>query len=424
MFEQFPYTNFHDLNLDWIIEKVKAAYSPDNPPDFAVLSVNGETGAVVLYKDAQVHFPDVEEGTWNIFRKADNQETGIQFIKNQPAQRIAGVNRYNMYDAGNPPPYPVTSVDGHTGTVHTWADSGNADLTLPQEADGDIWALRREGPSGYLGIQFELDESDDPCGYFILKADGSALQKIKILTPADIPSSAGVVSINGEAGVVVLTGADLDVSSTDTRSISEALDDIIDDEYQMDNTITYTERGDTATQNIPLGKYVIWKNNPYISIASISTGDTLSSSNLVALDHGIVDNMLQTVNSLVNQINTLNSNKANYEYGTWTPNIERMTITAVTARYVKIGSIYICSAKFAISALGTGNPYINGASVPGYVSATHNSIEGNWSSSADTFGQLGNANNNNIWFAKNGAPYGMTNEVGKDVHMSFIVFPT
>lgn len=23
VFEQFPYTNFHDLNLDWIIKKVK-----------------------------------------------------------------------------------------------------------------------------------------------------------------------------------------------------------------------------------------------------------------------------------------------------------------------------------------------------------------------------------------------------------------
>ena len=308
MFEQFPYTNFHDLNLDWIIEKVKAAYSPENPPEFAVLSVNGETGAVVLYKDAQVHFPDVEEGTWNIFRKADGQETGIQFIKNQPAQRISGVNRYNMYDAGNPPPYPVTSVDGHTGAVSTWANSGNDTLTLPVGAEGDSWTLRREGPSGYLGIEFDLDDSDDPCGYFILKPDGSAIQKIKILTPADIPSSAGVVSINGEAGVVVLSGADLDVSSTDTRSIAEAIEDLVDDEYQMDNAITYTERGNTATQNIPLGKYVIWKNNPYISIASISSGDTLSSSNLVALDHGIVDNLLQSVNSQANQINTLNSN--------------------------------------------------------------------------------------------------------------------
>ena len=311
MFEQFPYTNYHDLNLDWIIQKIKECYSPDNPPEFAVLSVNGETGEVVLYKDAVVQLPAVDETTWNLFRKSANTETGIQFIKNQPAQRINGVNRYNIYDQGNPPPYPVTSVDGHTGAVSTWANSGNDTLTLPVGSEGDSWALRREVPSGYLGIEFELDDSDDPCGYFILKPEGAALQKIKILTPADIPSSSGVVSINGEAGVVVLTGSDIDVSTTNTRTIAEAIEDLVDDEYQMDNAITYTERGDTATQNIPLGKYVLWKNNPYVSIASISTGDTLSSSNLTALDHGIVDNLLQTVNSQANQINALNGKIAN-----------------------------------------------------------------------------------------------------------------
>lgn len=30
---RMPYTNFHDINLDWIIKRVKKAYSPDNPPD-------------------------------------------------------------------------------------------------------------------------------------------------------------------------------------------------------------------------------------------------------------------------------------------------------------------------------------------------------------------------------------------------------
>ena len=52
MFHQFPYTNLHELNLDWLIEKVKEAYSPDNPPENIVLSVNGQTGDVVLYEGA------------------------------------------------------------------------------------------------------------------------------------------------------------------------------------------------------------------------------------------------------------------------------------------------------------------------------------------------------------------------------------
>lgn len=120
MFENFPYTNFHDLNLDWLIEKIMTAYSPDNPPPLGlVLSVNGETGAVVLYRDPIVRLPDIPDTGWNIHRLTDGTSTGIQFIKGQPAQRIDGVNRYNIYDEGNPPPtyISVVSVNGQTGAV-------------------------------------------------------------------------------------------------------------------------------------------------------------------------------------------------------------------------------------------------------------------------------------------------------------------
>ena len=121
MFEDFPYTNFHDLNLDWLLNKIMEAYSPENPPPVGlVLSVNGDTGAVVLYKEAIITLPAIPENAWNIHRIADGASSGIQFIKGQPMQRIDGVNRYNVYDEGNPPPtyISVTSVNGQNGIVN------------------------------------------------------------------------------------------------------------------------------------------------------------------------------------------------------------------------------------------------------------------------------------------------------------------
>ena len=48
MAQKTPYTNFHALNLDWIIKRIKNVYNDENPPPYPVESVNGKTGVVVL----------------------------------------------------------------------------------------------------------------------------------------------------------------------------------------------------------------------------------------------------------------------------------------------------------------------------------------------------------------------------------------
>ena len=48
---RMPYTNFHELNQDWIIRQIKTAYTADNPPPYPVTSVNGQTGNVNLNSD-------------------------------------------------------------------------------------------------------------------------------------------------------------------------------------------------------------------------------------------------------------------------------------------------------------------------------------------------------------------------------------
>lgn len=51
MAQKTPYTNFHSLNLDWIIKRIKNVYNDENPPPYPVRSVNGQVGNVHLTGD-------------------------------------------------------------------------------------------------------------------------------------------------------------------------------------------------------------------------------------------------------------------------------------------------------------------------------------------------------------------------------------
>lgn len=320
MFENFPYTNFHDLNLDWIIQKLKeaqqaieTAYTPTNPPPYPVTSVNGETGAVNLdfpvdsvngmtgdvhlyavHDGVYIRFPDGSGDTWNIYRLLDGTHAGIQFDKDGPMQRISGTHRYDVYDENNQPPYPVASVNGQTGAVvlYTVVDSATGThIQLPDELEKSGWSIRRmvedntqtgiqvnktgplqriqgeymytvydsanqppypvtsvNGETGavvtpfavysaatnilslkvpateaeYWGIkravgdeidnitlEFRLEHTNTVPEMYIKYDDGQDTVQRKLLTIDDIPSSSGVVSVNGESGVVTLNGTNL-----------------------------------------------------------------------------------------------------------------------------------------------------------------------------------------------------------------------
>ena len=192
-------------------------------------------------------------------------------------------------------------------------------------SEANVWQLVREIPSGDAGIRFEYDSTDDEISGYLVFDDGvNTPLKVKILTPSDIPSSSGVVSINGQTGVVTLygssiavssqdstkidaalaaldakTGADIDVSGNDSTKISAALSALgaadtalATEDTNIKGSIAYNEDGNTATQNIPQGSFVVWKGHAYTASAAISSGDTLSTStNLTAITNGIANEL-------------------------------------------------------------------------------------------------------------------------------------
>lgn len=405
LFENFPYTNLHELNIDWLINELKMV------KESAVISVNGQTGEVILYEDADIEFPATDNGGWDIIRKVDGTvNAGIRFTGDGVAYLITGSRVRQMYDADHQPPYPVTSVNGETGAVtitppvssvngqtgavvlyqeqyvhlpdltgeqlqnwnfyrninnilhgiqfdtdgrayimngagryqiytehnaqpFTFVDNVNAGvMEISQAAPAGVWGLLRETDSGTAGIVFSYD-STEPTAYLRYitgSGEQAVVHNVKLLTPDDIPSSSGVLSINGMAGVVVITGSDINYKTGSTLKIGSMIDSILESVGNLANltttdktslvnavnelvsaigtvntnitnlgnrisnaesTVGIVQTGATATQNISAGQYVIWNDALYKASTNISSGDTLSGTNLNAVSDGIANEL-------------------------------------------------------------------------------------------------------------------------------------
>ena len=99
------------------VDNVKQ-YSSSNPPPYPVNSVNSKTGAVTLTATDVGARPS----TWT----PSKSDVGL-----------GNVDNVKQYSASNPPPYPVTSVNGQTGAV-TISIPVQANTPTGQKA-GDLW---------------------------------------------------------------------------------------------------------------------------------------------------------------------------------------------------------------------------------------------------------------------------------------------
>ena len=429
LFENFPYTNLHELNLDWLVDQLNhmtesqvlsvngmtgqvtlyenpavmfpsiaqdswqilrladgttrgiyfandnkayilhgntmsEIYSQNNQPPYPVTRVNGMYGDVELYQEQYVRLPDLDDNqmaNWTLFRILNNVSRGIQFNDDGSAYIISGVNRYMLYTTNNIPPYPVDSVNGQTGTVVLFNDNNgnvafpdfddpnydgwsinrsvnNTNLGLEIKDDGTLklkvgsaeytvytslnpsqgfvddptdkvlkisedstdnyWGLVRESTEGEVGIIFSNADPDNPAAYIAYTDSNDQQQTLKILTPADIPAT-GVVSVNTKTGIVVLYGSDIKVSSSDARALDTAISD-------CENLVGYYEATSTASRNYNDNQYIIRNDKLYRVTTPISSGDSL----VVGTNIVNVSNIGQSVLSLKNSVDSLNTNKA------------------------------------------------------------------------------------------------------------------
>ena len=154
LFENFPYTNLHELNLDWLVKMI------EDLKDTQVLSVNGQTGDVILYQNAIMQLPNVEDDHWSIIRLADGSQRGIMFANDGTGYIVHGNTMSQIYSVNNQPPYPVTSVNSKTGNVTLYTEQY---VQLPTLTDAQMqnWTFFRTLNNVSEGIQFNDDGTAD-----------------------------------------------------------------------------------------------------------------------------------------------------------------------------------------------------------------------------------------------------------------------
>lgn len=374
LFQQFPFTNLHELNLDWLIKAVK------DLGDHAVLSVNGETGEVVLYKSENIVFPAVDSDTWRMVRVADGHTAGVMFqngllyvmydntadraytINHPPAfpvtsvngqtgavetyadaynqlqpvaeqntnfyrivdkdgspvsvgvqvdknkiERMHGTSRYKVYDEGNTPNL-VTSINGESGAVMIaipFADVETEHVMFQDAANAHAWSLGRETLDGVASIQLETSANGAEVYLRFYTEDDPPVSYVrKLLTVDDIPSSSGVVSVNGLSGVVTLYGDTMPITQGGTN-VKAYIDAAIAGVAEtLPNSFVYIVDDDTASAAVPVGAYVYIKNNTH-SLADGFYQNT--GANTFPVSGGTADNTVFTAVGAEGVINALNN---------------------------------------------------------------------------------------------------------------------
>ena len=249
---------------------------------------------------------------------------GLEFKDTQPMERISGQNRYPVYDAGNPPPYPVQSVNGQTGAVQlqfpvTSVNNQTGDVTIVipvQSVNGQTgavtidpfvtdatspimavyqvpanatqWGLLRQVKWGStidnkkVGIVF--DTTGGVFNAYLRVDDGQTVTDLRILTPADIPSDTGVISVNGAAGVVVLDATDIQMETgEDTRTVQTVIAGL---ELDMSQAFTDIQTvngnqadGFSASLTYDVGNLVLHNDVLYKCIVPVTTAGAWNASN-------------------------------------------------------------------------------------------------------------------------------------------------
>lgn len=194
---KYPWTNLHELNLDWILSQIRqltkqiakftgltaSAHSVPYGTDPTV-DITGGAGNEPYNLDF-----GIPEAATSAVNTVNGQSGDVVLTASDIG--LGNVDNVQQYSATNPPPYPVTSVNGMTGDVIVQGGGGGSDV------------LSVNGQSGVV----VLDKDD------IGLSNVDDVQQYSATNPPPYP----VTSVNTQTGDVTL-GSLVDVSANLTAT--------------------------------------------------------------------------------------------------------------------------------------------------------------------------------------------------------------
>ena len=187
---QFPWTNLHELNLDWFLSKFKQFTNNylETTATVELIPTTEQPEVTVTGGTLDDDTDIVDPFTFNFKLPINSSGGGAvnsvngkvgDVVLNKTDIGLGNVANVAQYSASNPPPYPVTSVNGMTGDVIVQGGGGSGDV------------LSVNGKTGAV----VLDKTDIGLG------NVDNVQQYSANNPPPYP----VTSVNGMTGAVTVS---------------------------------------------------------------------------------------------------------------------------------------------------------------------------------------------------------------------------
>lgn len=216
----YPYSNFHDINLDWIVGKLKRAVftingqAPDDDGNVNLSQISGVTTVNGVGADGA---GNVQLTPADVNALPDSYSAPVQSVQGKTGNVILSASDVNAMPIGYTA--PVQSVNGQTGTVVLDASDVGA---LPDTYTPPVISVN--GQTGTVVLDAS-DVSALPDTTVVPTATSQLVNDSGFITSQQ---AGAVLSVNGKVGAVVLDATDVS-ALPDTTVIPTKTSELIND---------------------------------------------------------------------------------------------------------------------------------------------------------------------------------------------------